>query len=621
MNFKQFTARTTSMALSLGMLASSFGSFPTTVRAADHRDSQSVDSIQEGDLTDVFAFVDPANTGNVVLILPVNPFTNPSEGPSIRFGEDLLYQYKIDNNGDGVEDVVIQYNFHGGRGLQSYDVVIGTPTVTGPHGNVRITNGRTLCSAAAGNINLTSANSGRTMSDYVITDNTTGSKCYAGMADDSFQTDVAQAVFRIGLNPNNSATANGVTHTQDVFRGFVSTAFGPLRGRPLHADLTSGVDGFGGYNTTIMAVSLPKEQLRGSGIRVPNTQSDTLSQPNPSIIGAWGTVSRPTSESFDGFTATASDTYEQFERMGQQLANTVFIFGANTDGSATHGFPALTRAAANVPPYTGNLTTAEIKDFFNASGPATDNEYFSRYLPDSLVTCGGGLGCLTGGIIGANTIEARRTLLTAGGFTLPGGITGVSAILPQLPNNIAGNKNPQLYRQLTMPDYLRLNLDVLPSGTIQPGAGGTGTGDPLLSIGSWGLQNGRRPADDVTDIVLRLNRELDDVKFPDNLLVLGLGTGGVAGLIPGAAPQGNRHTLQCTQLQVTILNPQILQPCEDARIFAVLQGTDFIESSPLDLENVANQVSNQRALSTTFPYFGVNPVPGEPGTTDFPTQK
>ncbi len=619
MKFNKFSARTTSFALSLGLLATSFGSFPTATKAADHRDSQSTDAIPEGDLTDVFAFVDPANTGNVVLILPVNPFTSPSEGPSVRFGEDLLYQFKVDNNGDGVEDVVVQYDFHGGRGAQSYDVIIGTPSVTGPHGNKRLTNGRTLCSGAAGNVNIGSANSGKTISDYVITNNATGSKCYAGVADDSFQTDVAQAVFRIGLNPNSSAAQNGANHTQDVFRGFVSTAFGPLRGRPLHADLTSGVDGFGGSNTTIMAVSLPKEQLRGSGIRVPNTQSDTLSQPNPSIIGAWGTVSRPTSESFNGFTSTASDTYEQFERMGQQLANTVFIFGANIDGSATYGFPAMTRAEAGVAG-TGNMSTAEMKDFFNASGPATDNQFFSRYIPDSLITCGGGLGCLTGGIVGANTIEARRTLLTAGGFAVPGAVTGTSAILPQLPNNIAGNQNPQLVRQLIMPDYLRLNLDVLPSGAIQPGAGATGNGDPVLSIASWGIQNGRRPADDVTDIYLRLNRELDDVKFPDNLQVLGMGTGGIAGLIPGAAPQGNRHSLQCTQLQVTIVNPQILQPCEDARIFAVLQGTDFIESNPLDVENVANQVSNQRALSTTFPYLSVNPVPGEAGTNNYPAQ-
>ncbi|MGH9946710.1 MAG: DUF4331 family protein [Pyrinomonadaceae bacterium] len=607
MNFKKFATRAISLVLSIGMLLSSFGSV-LNVRAADHRDSQSVDAIPEGDLTDVFAFVDPANTGNVVLILPVNPFLVPAEGPSVRFGEDLLYQFKINNGGDDREDLVVQFNFGNGRGPQTYDVVLGTPSVTGPNGNTRIS-GTTLCSGGVGSVNVGSAVGGD-IDSHIIVDNTTGSTCYAGVADDSFQTDVAQAVFRIGLNPN--PTGNAANHTQDVFRGFVSVPFGPLRGRALRADLTSGSDGFGGFNTSIMAVSLPKSLLRGSGIRVPNAQSTTatLKAANPSFIGVWGTVSRPTSESFDGFNVVASDTYEQFERMGQQLANTVWIFGPNQDGSATFGFPAL-----------GSFTTAEIKDLYNASGPETDWQNFSRYVPDSLVTCGGGLGCLTGGIVGANFIESRRTLLTAGGFTAPGGVTGVSAILPQLPNNIAGNRNNQLMRQLVMPDMMRLNLDLLPSGTIQPGAGGTGTGDPILSIASWGVQNGRRPADDVTDIYLRLARELTDVKFPDNLLVLGLGTGGVAGLIPGAAPQGNRHSLQCTQLQVTIVNPQILQPCEDARIFAVLQGTDFIEQLPTDVENVANQVSQQRVLRNSFPYLSINPVPGEAGTTNFPPQQ
>ena len=606
MNFKKFTERATSLVLSLAMLVTSFGSFQT-VRAADHRDSIAVDALPEGDLTDVFAFVDPANTDNVVLILPVDPFTPPSELPSIRFSEEFLYQFKIDNKGSALEDLVVQFNVHGGRGDQTYDVVIGTPSVTGPHGNVRIT-GTTLCS---GSVN-TGAVAGSTIASSIVTDATTGAKCYAGATDDSFQTDVAQAVFRIGLNPN--PTDNARNHTQDVFRGFVSTSFGPLRGRPLRANATSGVDGFGGYDTAIFAVSLPKEQLRGTGIRVPNAQSSTLNARNNSFIGAWGTVSRPTSESFDGFTTTHAETYEQFERMGQQLANTVFIFGPNQDGTATHGYNALTYAEVGLPGGSGYLTTGEISDFFNASGPETDNQYFSRYIPDSLIS-GGPLSLL------GNTIEGRQTLLTAAGFTVPGGVSGVSLFLPQLPNGIAQNQNKALQRQLIFPDYMRLNLDLLPTLPIERGAGGHGNGDPTLSIASWGIQNGRRPADDVTDIYLRINREIDDVKFPDNLLVLGLGTGGVAALIPGSGAQGNRHTLQCEQLQVTILDPQILLPCEDARIFAVLQGTDFIEQLPTDVENVANQVSQQRLLTTTFPYIGLNPVPGEPGTKNFPPQQ
>ncbi len=608
MNFKKFTAQATSLVLSLGMLLTNFGSLQT-VRAADHRDSGAVDALPEGDLTDVFAFVDPANTGNVVLILPVNPFTNPSELPSIRFSEEFLYQFKIDNRGTAQEDTVVQFNVHGGRGPQTYDVVIGTPTVKGPHGNVRIT-GTTLCS---GTVN-TGAAGGPTMASSVVTDSSTNSKCYAGAADDSFQTDVAQAAFRVGANPN--PTENAPNHTQDVFRGFVSTSFGPLRGRPLRADATSGVDGFGGYDTSIFAVSLPKDMLRGTGIRVPNALSTTLNPANPAFIGAWGTISRPTSESFDGYTTTASDTYEQFERMGQQLTGTVFAFGPSPDGSATHGYSALTYAEAGLPPGgNGFLTTGEIKDFFNASGPETDNTYFSRYIPDSLRSGGGVTGVLT------NTIEGRQTLLTAAGFTAPGGVSGVSLFLPQLPNDIVHNQNNRLQRQLLFPDYLRLNLDLLPTLPIERGAGGHSNSDPTLSFASWGLQNGRRPADDATDVVLRINRELDDVKFPNNLLVLGLGTGGAAALIPGSGAQGSRHTLQCEQLQVTITNPQILQPCEDARIFLVLQGTDFIEQLPTNVENAANQVSQQRLLSTTFPYISLNPVPGEPGTANFPPQQ
>ena len=608
MNFKKFAARAISLMLSLAMLITGFGSFQT-VRAADHRDSISVDALPEGDLTDVFAFVDPANTGNVVLILPVDPFTNPSELPSARFSEELLYQFKIDNAGTALEDTVVQFNVHGGRGAQTYDVVIGTPTVKGPHGNVRLAVSTTLCSGA---VNVGSA-AGPTMAASIVTNAVTNSKCYAGVADDSFQTDVAQAVFRIGLNPN--PTGNAATHTQDVFRGFVNIGFGPLRGRPLRADATSGVDGFGGYDTTFFAVSLPKDLLRGTGIRVPNKNSSTLNAANPAFIGAWGTVSRPTSESFNGFETTTSSTYEQFERMGQQLANTVFIFGPNQDGSATYGFPALTKAEAGLPGGNVALTTSEIKDFFNAAGPETDNTYFSRYIPDSLISDGSPTGSLT------NSIEGRQTLLTALGFTAPGGVTGVSLFLPQLPNDIVHNKNKSLQRQLIFPDYMRLNLDLLPTLPVERGAGAHNNSDPTLSAASWGFQNGRRPADDVTDILLRVNREIDDVKFPANLLVLGLGTGGVAGLIPGSGVQGSRHTLQCNQLQVTIVNPQILQPCEDSRIFAVLQGTDFIEQLPTDVENAANQVSQQRLLLTTFPYISLNPVPGEPGTKNFPQQQ
>lgn len=151
----------------------------------------------------------------------------------------------------------------------------------------------------------------------------------------------------------------------------------------------------------------------------------------------------------------------------------------------------------------------------------------------------------------------------------------------------------------------------------------------------------------MTDIILRLNRELDDVKFPDNFLLPGL-----INVVPGSGPLGERRALNCNNLGVAgsqnlatvltsvlglnlnaLLQPgasdgllgrfslNVLNPCEDARIFAVLQGTDWIESRRADIVDVSNQVSDERPLGTSFPYLGYNPVPGEIGTSPFPAQE
>src|SRR5690242_13056966 len=114
MKLRKLTALVITFALSAGMLVTRLGPLQT-VQAADHRDSLAVDALAEGDFTDVFAFVDPANTNNVVLSFLVNPFTNPAEGPSNRFSEEYLYQMKIDNNqaNGALEDLVVQVSFEG----------------------------------------------------------------------------------------------------------------------------------------------------------------------------------------------------------------------------------------------------------------------------------------------------------------------------------------------------------------------------------------------------------------------------------------------------------------------------------------------------------------------------
>src|SRR5882757_5785546 len=78
------------------------------VYGSDHREAPTVDGLAEGDLTDVYTFVDPNDSSRVDFIMNVNPFANAAEGGSYAFSPDMLYQFKIDNTGDAKEDQVIQ---------------------------------------------------------------------------------------------------------------------------------------------------------------------------------------------------------------------------------------------------------------------------------------------------------------------------------------------------------------------------------------------------------------------------------------------------------------------------------------------------------------------------------
>jgi len=178
------------------------------------------------------------------------------------------------------------------------------------------------------------------------------------------------------------------------------------------------------------------------------------------------------------------------------------------------------------------------------------------------------------------------------------------------------NTDSTLMRRLIFPDVMRLNID-LTDGVVRPGAAAGSNTDPILGLLGYGVQNGRRPTDDVTDIYLRMARELTDVKFPDVLVLPG-----IVGFVPGSGPQGTRRTLQCNELNVVLgqVSPLLLQACEDARIFNVLQGTDWIKTNPLEIPNLT--ISGESVpLPAAFPYLGINPTPGEPGTVGFPPQQ
>ena len=98
-----------------------------------------------------------------------------------------------------------------------------------------------------------------------------------------------------------------------------------------------------------------------------------------------------------------------------------------------------------------------MRDAFNESKPEDDTQNCSSLIPDALTTTDNdGTG---------NTIAGRAGLLTALGFTdasgsHPGAGHGAPLLLPGTFNNT--NKN--LLRVALLPDVLRLDLNLLPSG-------------------------------------------------------------------------------------------------------------------------------------------------------------
>src|ERR1700733_8411142 len=81
--------------------------------AADHMDAPAVKG-QTTDITDLYVF-EGKNTDNLVFVGNSQGLIAPSATASAQFDPNTLIQFKIDNNGDNVEDLVIQAIYKDGK--------------------------------------------------------------------------------------------------------------------------------------------------------------------------------------------------------------------------------------------------------------------------------------------------------------------------------------------------------------------------------------------------------------------------------------------------------------------------------------------------------------------------
>src|SRR5579875_3236659 len=79
---------------------------------SSHREAPDISKDPVADNTDLYAFVSPDNPSTVTLIANFIPLEGPAGGPNFfEFGEDVLYEINIDNNGDGDADITYQFQF------------------------------------------------------------------------------------------------------------------------------------------------------------------------------------------------------------------------------------------------------------------------------------------------------------------------------------------------------------------------------------------------------------------------------------------------------------------------------------------------------------------------------
>ena len=261
-------------------------------KASSHREAPLISQDPQADGTDVYAFVSPDRPDTVTLITSWLPFENPAGGPNFyKFGDNVLYEIKIDNTGDAVEDITYQFRFTSQIRNPNTFLYNTGPIRSLDDPNRNFTQTYTVTKLNAAGQAVLTAGPMLTMPDNVGQASTPN---YGG--------------FGSGIYGFNEVVGSGLVfagQTDDPF--FLDLrVFDLLYGANLSE---AGTDSLAGFNVHTIAVQVPKMALRGSS----------------PIIGVWATSSRPSVTTRSSGAETVSGNFVQVSRLGSPLVNEVVI--------------------------------------------------------------------------------------------------------------------------------------------------------------------------------------------------------------------------------------------------------------------------------------------------------
>lgn len=420
--------------------------------ASSHAEAPLTSMDPYADNTDVYAFrsTEAGRDGFVTLIANFIPLQDPSGGPQFyRFDDSVLYEIKIDNTGDGLEDITYQFQFTTqtvnpntvfGHNTINQDGII--TSLTDPDYNQPQTYSVTRVDRSsgrrgrflAGGLRTPPSNVGpRTTPNYeaalaqpAVYSLPNGGKVFCGQRDEGFFIDLG-----------------------GVFADFNFRSIGA----------TGGVDTLRTKNVSTIAIEVPISDLtRSRAVPANSLAADA-------VIGVFSTASRRGVRVIqaDG-TRNTEGTWRQISRLGSPLVNEVVV-------------------------------PLGLKDAFNSLSPSLDftvapvvAAVLDPELPKVIRQQLGSFGTFDGTRVNINIPPApRNDIAQIFVFGIPvNAVTG-----PTFTTVIQGSTPNEAH------EMLRLNLGI----PITPLASANRLG--ILGNDLGGFPNGRRVFDDVVDIELR----------------------------------------------------------------------------------------------------------------------
>jgi hypothetical protein len=304
---------------------------------SSHREAPSISKDPVADNTDTYAFVSPDKPNTVTLIMNYIPAESPAGGPNFyEFGDDVLYEFVVDNDADADGDVLYQFRFRTHvKNPNTFLYNFGQITsLTSPVWNrvqtysvARVSGGHTeilgsdlLCPPV--NIGPRSTPNYAGLAAAAVHTLSDGSKVFAGQRRDGFFVDLG-SIFDLG-----------------TLRPFENLHLIP-------SAAAAGHDSLKNANVHTIAIQVPKRRLTKGGWN-PTDATDPRS-----VIGMYARASRRKARILHGEKDVESGPWVQVSRLGNPLINEV-------------------------------ITPMAQKDYWNSEAPKGDSQFIKQILHPEL---------------------------------------------------------------------------------------------------------------------------------------------------------------------------------------------------------------------------------------------